>query len=120
VTAVRDFFRQSFTRAVSCGIDPMCIAFDPGIGFGKSVAHNLSLLKHLAELRVEGRPLVLGVSRKSFIGKVLETDSIPDRDAATAVLTGIMRERGADILRVHDVKRNVDSLRITGAIKEAA
>lgn len=118
VSAVRDFFRQSFTRAVSCGIDPMCIAFDPGIGFGKSVAHNLSLLKHLAELRVEGRPLVLGVSRKSFIGKILGTDA--DRDAATATLSGLLRERGADILRVHEVKQTINSLRMTEAIRGAA
>jgi dihydropteroate synthase len=119
VSGVRDFFRQSFTRAVTCGIDPMSIAFDPGIGFGKSTAHNLSLLKHLAELRVEGRPLVLGVSRKSFIGKLLGTDSIESRDAATATLTALLRERGADILRVHEVKRNVESLRLAGAIQEA-
>ena len=119
VSGVRDFFRQSFTRAVTCGIDPMSIAFDPGIGFGKSTAHNLSLLKHLAELRVEGRPLVLGVSRKSFIGKLLGTDSIEARDAATASLTALLRERGADILRVHEVKRNVESLRLAGAIQEA-
>ena len=121
VSAVRDFFRQSFARAVSCGIDPMCIAFDPGIGFGKSVAHNLSLLKHLAELRVEGRPLVFGVSRKSFIRRVLGAGSSPaDLETATAVLTGLLRERGADILRVHEVKQNVASLRITGAVRGAA
>jgi len=118
VASVRDFFRQSFTRAVDCGIDPMCIAFDPGIGFGKSVAHNLSLLNHLAELRIEERPLVLGVSRKSFIGKILGSDSPADRDSATAVLTGLMRERGANIIRVHDVQQNLQSLRITEALME--
>ena len=119
VAEVRDFFRQSFIRAVSCGLDPMCIAFDPGIGFGKSVAHNLSLLKHLAELRVGERPLVLGVSRKSFLGKVLGTDSPAGRDAATATLSALMRERGANILRVHDVSPNLESLRLAGAVLEA-
>jgi len=117
VSEVRDFFRQSFTRAVSSGIDPMCIAFDPGIGFGKSVAHNLSLLKNLDRLRIEDRPLVLGVSRKSFIGKLLGTDSPLDRDPATAVLTALMRDRGANIIRVHDIKPNIQSLRITEAIR---
>lgn len=71
VAEVREFFRQSFRRAVTSGIHPMSIAFDPGIGFGKSVTHNLLLLKNLAALRVGERPLVLGVSRKSFISKVL-------------------------------------------------
>ena len=110
VVAVRDFFRQSYTRAVNFGIDPMCIDFDPGIGFGKNVAHNLSLLNHLDELRIEERPLVIGVSRKSFIEKIGGKDS--DRDAATQVLTGLMRERGANIIRVHEVKQNITSLRL--------
>ena len=116
VAEVRDFFRQSVARAVSCGIDPMCFAFDPGIGFGKSVAHNLSLLKHLAELRVEGRPLVLGVSRKSFIWKILGFDTPADRESATVALTGLMRERGANIVRVQEVKGNVESIRMAEAI----
>ena len=67
---VADFFRQQFAQAVRSGVDPMCIAFDPGIGFGKTVAHNLELLANLPRLRIENRPLVVGVSRKSFLGKV--------------------------------------------------
>lgn len=117
VTAeVREFFRQSLDHAVSSGIDPMCIAFDPGIGFGKSVAHNLSLLKNLAALRVGDRPLVLGVSRKTFIGKVLGIEAPEERDLATAVLSGFMRQQGANIVRVHNVKQNVESLRLTEAV----
>ena len=114
VATVRDFFRQSYTRAVNFGIDPMCIAFDPGIGFGKNVAHNLTLLNHLDELRIEGRPLVLGVSRKSWIGKVLGKDA--DREAATVALTALMSERGANIIRVHEVKPNLAALRMTEAL----
>ena len=114
VATVRDFFRQSYTRAVNFGIDPMCIAFDPGIGFGKNVAHNLTLLNHLDELRIEGRPLVLGVSRKSLIGKVLGKDA--DREAATVALTALMSERGANIIRVHEVKPNLAALRMTEAL----
>ena len=116
VAVVRDFFRQSFDRAVGCGIDPMCIAFDPGIGFGKSAAHNFSLLNHLAELRAGDRPLVVGVSRKSFIGKALGTDSVEARDRATAVLTALASERGANIVRVHDVRQNVEALWMTDAV----
>lgn len=114
VATVRDFFRQSYTRAVNFGIDPMCIAFDPGIGFGKNVAHNLTLLNHLDELRIEGRPLVLGVSRKSMIGKVLGKDA--DREAATVALTALMSERGANLIRVHEVKPNLAALRMTEAL----
>jgi dihydropteroate synthase len=116
VAEVREFFRQSLARAISSGIDPMCIAFDPGIGFGKSTAHNLQLLKNPASLRIGGRPLLFGVSRKSFIGRLLGTDDMAERDVITAVLTGLLRERGADILRVHEVRRNVQSLRMTEAI----
>src|ERR1700726_270622 len=66
VSEVADFFRQQYERALECGVDPMAIAFDPGIGFGKTLEHNLQLLKNLDRLRVEERPLVVGISRKSF------------------------------------------------------
>ncbi len=68
VSEVADFFRQQYDRALECGIDPMAIAFDPGIGFGKTLAHNLELLANLPRVRVHDRPLVIGVSRKSFLG----------------------------------------------------
>ena len=70
VSEVADFFRQRYEVAIRSGIDPICIAFDPGIGFGKTVAHNLALLANLPRLQVENRPLVVGVSRKSFLGKI--------------------------------------------------
>src|SRR5947207_10709758 len=63
VTEVADFFRQQYSRALECGVDPMTIAFDPGIGFGKTLEHNLTLLKNLERLRVHDRPLMVGVSR---------------------------------------------------------
>ena len=91
----------------------MCIAFDPGIGFGKTVAHNLELLTNLPRLRVENRPLVVGVSRKSFLGKV---PGLPgDRASATVAMTSLLRERGAHVLRVHDVAANANALRATEA-----
>jgi dihydropteroate synthase len=111
VREVVDFFRQRYDRALECGVDPMAIAFDPGIGFGKTLEHNLSLLKNLEYLRVHDRPLVVGVSRKSFLGKLIDSNEIRDRLAPTIALTAILRTRGADVLRVHDVKENVAALR---------
>lgn len=98
----------------------MAIAFDPGIGFGKTVGHNLSLLANLARLRVEERPMVVGVSRKSSLGKMIGSDAMSDRLAPTIAFTAMLRERGANVLRVHDVKENVAALRVTEALLEAA
>ncbi|HWY40808.1 MAG TPA: dihydropteroate synthase [Chthoniobacterales bacterium] len=111
VQEVADFFRQQYSRALECGVDPMRLAFDPGIGFGKTLEHNLSLLKNLEQLPVHDRPLVVGVSRKSFLGKLTGSNEMGDRLAPTIALTAILRACGADILRVHDVKENVAALR---------
>jgi dihydropteroate synthase len=111
VQEVADFFRQQYSRALECGVEPMRLAFDPGIGFGKTLEHNLSLLKNLDELRVDDRPLMVGVSRKSFLGKLTGSNEMRDRLAPTIALTAILRVRGADIFRVHDVKENVAALR---------
>src|SRR5881394_611152 len=116
VTEVAVFFRQQYGRALECGVDPMTIAFDPGIGFGKTLEHNLTLLKNLERLRVHDRPLVVGVSRKSFLGKLMNSSEMSARAAPTIALTGILRARGADILRVHDVKENVAALRAAEAV----
>ena len=120
VSEVANFFRQQYARALECGIDSMAIAFDPGIGFGKTVGHNLSLLANLARLRVEERPIVVGVSRKSSLGKMIGSDAMNDRLAPTVAFTAMLRERGANVLRVHDVKENVAALRVTEALLEAA
>ena len=85
----------------------MAIAFDPGIGFGKTLEHNVTLLKNLERLHVHDRPLVVGVSRKSFLGKLVGSSEMRDRLAPTIALTAILRAGGADVLRVHDVKENV-------------
>jgi dihydropteroate synthase len=120
VREVIDFFRQQYERALECGIDSMAIAFDPGIGFGKTVEHNLSLLAHLESLRVQERPLVVGVSRKSSLGKMIGSNVMEDRLAPTIAFTALLRERGANVLRVHDVKENVAALRVTEAMLETA
>jgi dihydropteroate synthase len=116
VREVADFFRQQYAWAIECGVDPMRLAFDPGIGFGKTLEHNLSLLKNLKQLRVQDRPLVVGVSRKSFLGKLIGSNEMADRVGPTLALTSILRGRGADVLRVHDVKENVTALRITESV----
>jgi dihydropteroate synthase len=98
----------------------MAIAFDPGIGFGKTVEHNLALLAHLGRLRVHDRPIVVGVSRKSSLGKMIGSDAMEDRLAPTIAFTSMLRERGANVLRVHDVKENVAALRVTETLLKAA
>ena len=117
VTEVADFFRQQYARALECGIDPMGMAFDPGIGFGKTLQHNLELLANLEALRVNDRPLVVGVSRKSFLSKLTGASEMSDRLAPTVAFTALLRTRGADVLRVHDVKENVEAMRVTEAIQ---
>jgi dihydropteroate synthase len=116
VSEIADFFLQQYTCAIGCNIDPMAIAFDPGIGFGKTIDHNLELLAQLERLRVHDRPLVVGVSRKSFLGKLIDSPAIEDRVAPAVAFTSLLRERGADVFRVHDVKENVNALRVTEAI----
>ncbi len=119
VSEVAIFFRQRYACALDCGVDPMAIAFDPGIGFGKTLEHNLELLGQLEDLRVEGRPLAIGVSRKSLLSKILNEPAEVAGEVGTMVLTALSRERGADIFRVHDVARNVQALRLTNVFEKA-
>ena len=100
----------------------MRLAFDPGIGFGKTVEHNLALLRNLDAIEVGGRPLVLGVSRKSFLGKVAGGAAPADRAWPAVALTSYGRTRGARIFRVHEARPNFEALRMTEAIlaEEAA
>ena len=116
VSEVGDFFRQAITRAVSCGIDPMSIALDPGIGFGKTAEHNRLLLRSLPAFAAPGRPLLVGLSRKSFLGWLAGSRRIEERFWPGVALTSFCRERGAAIFRVHDVKPHREALRMTEAI----
>lgn len=104
--------------AVTAGVAPAQIILDPGVGFGKTVTQNLALINHLDRLKALGYPVLIGPSRKSFIGQVL--DAGPDERAdgtAAAVVLGIAR--GADIVRVHDVATTVRLARMTDAILRA-
>jgi dihydropteroate synthase len=116
VAEVREFFAQRYRDLLDAGLDAESICFDPGIGFGKTPAHNRSLLQNLPQLIVENRPLLLGVSRKSFIGHLLGSADLSQRMWPTVAMTSLGREQGAMIHRVHDVRANVDSLRMTEAL----
>lgn len=116
IAEISEFFRQQYAYAIGLNIDPMAIAFDPGIGFGKTLEHNLDLLAYLERLRVHDRALVVGVSRKSFLGKLIGSPEIRDRLTPGLALTSLLRARGADVFRVHDVKENVYALQVTEAI----
>lgn len=116
VADVRVFFQERLEALTAAGIDPAALCFDPGIGFGKSLDHNLALLRVLDGLAPANRPLLLGVSRKSFIGKVLGSDDFSLRDWPTVALTARTREQGVMLHRVHDVPPNVQALRMVEAI----
>jgi dihydropteroate synthase len=117
VAEIRDYFRQTFEACLRSQIDPMRLAFDPGIGFGKTVTHNLALIRNLAAMRVGERPLVLGASRKSFISKVTGAPAMEDREWPTIALTSYGSAHGANIVRVHNVQGNAEAMRMTEAFR---
>jgi dihydropteroate synthase len=116
VAEVAAYFVRRLDGLLSAGLDERTICVDPGIGFGKTTEHNLALLRATERLAPPGRPLLLGVSRKSFLGKVLGTDSLEARDWPTVALTAWTRATGVRIWRVHEVRRNVEALRMAEAI----
>lgn len=116
VDEVHKFFQKRLQQLQQAGINPKRVALDPGIGFGKTHEHNLQLLRGLSGLRVAGRPMVAGVSRKSLIAHLLGEADMDKRRWPTVALTAWLREAGADVLRVHDVKENMESLRMIEAI----
>jgi dihydropteroate synthase len=116
---VRDFLSRSIDRALAAGIAEDRIVVDPGIGFGKTPAQSMLLIARLAELRTLGYPVLLGASRKSFIGRVLDVE--PDhRLSGTLAAHVIGAMNGADIIRAHDVAEHHDALRVLQAIRGQA
>ena len=113
VADVKTFFAERLETLTDTGIAKECICFDPGIGFGKTDTHNLNLLADIAKLSVADRPILLGVSRKSILGRLLEIENPQDRDAATIAMTTLARINGCMLHRVHEVKGNHDALRMT-------
>jgi dihydropteroate synthase len=112
VSEIRAFFEERLATLIAAGIERERICFDPGIGFGKTLEHNLTLLKHLDQLAPDGQPLLLGVSRKSFFAKLFDAELPSQRDAATAAATALARQQGVMLHRVHDVKGNLAALRV--------
>jgi dihydropteroate synthase len=115
VDDVKAFLSERVEFAVARGIAEERIRLDPGIGFGKTVEHNLELLRRLAELRELGRPLVVGTSRKSFIGKITGRE-VDERLGGTIASCVLAYANGAETLRVHDVAPVRDALLVAGAI----
>jgi dihydropteroate synthase len=111
--------KESIERAERAGVDPDRIIVDPGIGFGKTMEHNLLILKQLSEFRILGKPLLLGTSRKSFIGKVLDADKVSDRLEGTLASMAIGVFNGAHIVRCHDVREAKRAVALADAIRLA-
>jgi dihydropteroate synthase len=115
INDIKEFFRRSISLALDAGLKQENIILDPGIGFGKDLKQNRDIMVNLMELRELGYPVLLGTSRKSMIGKML---NVPPKErvsgtVATTVM-GIMQ--GVDIVRVHDVRENADAAKVTDAI----
>jgi dihydropteroate synthase len=116
VSQLLDYLKERVDYAQSKGIRRECIVIDPGIGFGKRLLHNLQLLARLGEFKIIERPIMIGVSRKSFIGEVLNLP-VEERLEGTLAAVAVAVMKGANILRVHDVKEAKRVIQIVKAIK---
>jgi dihydropteroate synthase len=114
VSHVKAFLEERLAFAVGEGVAEERVWLDPGIGFGKTVDHNLELLRRLDEIVALGRPVVVGTSRKSFLGRLTDRAE-RERDAATIATNVLALERGASIFRVHEVRGTVDALKVAAA-----
>ncbi|MEA2011786.1 MAG: dihydropteroate synthase [Verrucomicrobiota bacterium] len=116
IEEILTYFQKTVDMLIDCGIKPTSIVLDPGIGFSKTVKQNLLLLRNLSKIRELGFPILAGISRKSFIGQILDIKDPKERiwgTAGAAVCSSIF---GADIQRVHDVKEISEALKISDAI----
>lgn len=111
------FLRERIAVLEAAGVTRERIVIDPGFGFGKSLEHNLELLRHLDALNDMGVPILAGLSRKSMLGAITGRD-VGDRVAASVAAAMLATQRGAAIVRVHDVRETVDALKILQAVKE--
>jgi dihydropteroate synthase len=114
VDDVKAFLEDRMRAATTAGVPEERIQLDPGIGFGKTLDHNLELLRRLDELTALGRPIVIGTSRKSFLGRLTGRD-VTERVHATVATNVIAFERGARVFRVHDVAATADALTVAAA-----
>ncbi|GAB4299099.1 MAG: dihydropteroate synthase [Thiohalomonadaceae bacterium] len=118
VSEVRAFLAERVEVCVAAGIARERLLLDPGFGFGKTLAHNLSLLKHLPLLQELGLPLLVGMSRKSMIGAVLDAP-VEERVYGSVAAHALALWLGAAVVRVHDVKATVDALKLVQAVRQA-
>lgn len=118
VTTIRDYLYDRYQAAVAAGISPERIIVDPGIGFGKALEHNLAIIKNMRHFSIDGCPVLLGASRKSMIGAILDLD-VENRleGSLAAAAAGIVN--GADIVRVHDVLETKRFMAVFERIQEA-
>jgi dihydropteroate synthase len=119
VSEVKAFLEERLAHAVGAGVAEDRVWLDPGIGFGKTLEHNLELIRRLEEIVAIGRPVVIGTSRKSFLGKLTGRDE-RDRVAGTIATNVLAFERGATVFRVHDVAPVRDALMVAAATVPAA
>lgn len=113
---VYDFFERRIQACVEAGIERENIILDPGFGFGKTLQHNLLLLKNLSEFNKTGLPVLAGLSRKSMLGKILGDVPADERLYASISAAVLARVNGAQIIRVHDVKQTIDALKVCDAM----
>ncbi len=116
VSDIAEFLKCQGERALQAGVEELCLAFDPGVGFGKNLEHNLEILRELDAFAIWDRPVLLGASRKSFIGKLLGYGDLEARRWPTVGLSAYAVARGTRILRVHDVEPNAQAVRMMEAI----
>jgi len=116
VSEVRNFLEERMAFAVARGVAEAQITLDPGIGFGKNDEHNLALLNGISSLAAAGRPVLIGVSRKSLFGRLLGRE-VDDRLAGSLAAAVFAVMRGAHILRVHDVKESCDAVRLVDTLR---
>ncbi len=120
VGEVRDYLVRRAGAVEGAGLAPDHIVIDPGIGFGKTLDHNLRLLAHLGELVVTGYPVMVGASRKSFLGRLTGLAEPGERDLATAAVTALMVMSGAAAVRVHDAESSRQAAAVARAIADAS
>jgi len=127
VRDIRAFFAERIAFCRSRGISPERIILDPGIGFGKTTAHNLAILRRVDDFREHDGiryPILIGLSRKSFIGRILGSEDdplpVPQREAGTLALHAYCIQRNVDFLRVHDVRAAVHAVRVLAMLRIAA
>ena len=116
IVEIKDFLEQQINRAIALEIKPSNIIIDPGIGFAKNVSQNLQLIQQLAQFETLNSPILIGVSRKSFIGKITGRNNPKDRVWGTAAACCGAIANGADIIRVHDVSSMYDVAKVADAI----